>query len=135
MKDVPSLGLTAFLLVSGCALPTGAPPALQAGASPEAAGPAVSTMEEVWGDQGEGPLIGTVRGIDHRTGLIALDTPGGLVELVATPAEIQDLAIGDELVVYIEDEESALSGEEPQPPLFRASPEFTPIGGGAEEAD
>jgi hypothetical protein len=60
---------------------------------------------------GEDLLTGTVRRINRRTGVLILDTPSGLVEVVVTPAEMEDLEIGDAFVVDVADEESALTGK------------------------
>jgi hypothetical protein len=133
MKDSPSLGLTVLLLVGGCLSPTGAPPSSQLKASTDISRPTVKPMEAAPGDQGEGPILGTVRRVDRRTGVITLDTPSGPVELVSTPAEIQDVEIGDVIVVHVEEDESILTGEEPRPPPFTDPSDLTPIGGGIDE--
>jgi hypothetical protein len=77
--------------------------------------------------------MGTVRHIDRRTGVIAVDTPSGLVELRGTLAETEELEIGDVLLVSVTDEEDVLTGEEPLPPPLRASSTLTPAGDGEDK--
>jgi hypothetical protein len=105
-------------------------PLPQPGTSVDIADPAVDGTEEV---QARDLIVGTVHRIDHHTGVVVLDTSSGLVELVSTPAEIRDVEIGDVIAVYVEEDESTLTGEEPRPPPLKNSPDLTPAGDKADE--
>ncbi len=56
-------------------------------------------------------LNATIRKIDYQKGLLDLDTEVGLFQVSASPLEIQDLKVGDEILVYVveEDETSSLT--------------------------
>jgi hypothetical protein len=105
-------------------------PLPQSGTSVDIADRAVDGTEEV---QARDLIIGTVHRIDHHTGVVVLDTSSGLVELLSTPAEIRDVEIGDVIAVYVEEDESTLTGEEPRPPPLKNSPALTPAGDEAEQ--
>jgi hypothetical protein len=47
------------------------------------------------------PLHATIEQIDYQSGLLNLDTELGPLEAVAAPADIQDLKVGDAIVVYV----------------------------------
>jgi hypothetical protein len=56
-------------------------------------------------------LNATIRTIDYQKGLLDLDTEVGLFQVSVSPQEIQDLKVGDEILVYVieEDEPSSLT--------------------------
>lgn len=56
------------------------------------------------------PVNATITEIDYNSGLLNLDTELGTFEAFASPQEIQDLKKGDEILVYIVEDEG--EGEE-----------------------
>jgi hypothetical protein len=111
MKEFFALILAA-LLAFGSATPTFAthPPKSDAGIG--ACDPAGEAGVEGLGGS---CLVGTIRKIDHRQGLLTLESPVGLFELAAAPAEIADLQEGDLIAVYLaEDAEEGGADGTPQ---------------------
>jgi hypothetical protein len=60
-------------------------------------------------EEGVVSLNATIRKIDYQKGLLDLDTEVGLFQISVSPLEIQDLKVGDEILVYVIEEDEASS--------------------------
>jgi hypothetical protein len=54
--------------------------------------------------------MATIKGVDHRQGILELDSKDGRFLLATTPTEIQGLREGDRLLICLEGD--AIEGEE-----------------------
>lgn len=104
MRTLLALLMTTLLTVGGLAHALVPEPALprQEGSAGDCETPRAEAVPQ---EEGEVlPVHATIKQIDYTSGLLNLDTEFGPLEAVAAPAEIQDLKVGDEIVVYIIEE-------------------------------
>ena len=107
MKMLPALAFGLWL-VTAMVLPAGAQPTLPQGPPDRPCDQPADAADSHGSD--EHAITATIKGVDHQQGILELDTKEGRYLLATSPAEIQDLQEGDQLLICLEGD--AIEGEE-----------------------
>ena len=107
MKMLPALAFGLWL-VTAMVLPAGAQPTLPQGPPDRPCDQPADAADSHGSD--EYAITATVKGVDRQQDILELDTKEGRYLLATTPAEIQDLREGDQLLICLEGD--AIEGED-----------------------